>query len=210
MTQPLIAPDLDATPSIADQLRAGLGTLIRNWKVILGIILACLVIAGIVTALMPKTYSATSKAMVIAGGATSLANYEAAQSLAGSKAATYGAAVGSPEVAKLAQEDLGGIEVAGVSADVPPGTTEINVTGRASTPEDAVVVADTSTTTRAASSADTAPNVTAVRRPMPQRRGARAASRPATPDRPVTGRSPGRAACGRGRGRRASSAACSS
>ncbi|MDH5151487.1 polysaccharide biosynthesis tyrosine autokinase [Kocuria palustris] len=143
MTQPLIAPDLDATPSIADQLRAGLGTLIRNWKVILGIILACLVIAGIVTALMPKTYSATSKAMVIAGGATSLANYEAAQSLAGSKAATYGAAVGSPEVAKLAQEDLGGIEVAGVSADVPPGTTEINVTGRASTPEDAVVVADT-------------------------------------------------------------------
>ena len=33
--------------------------------------------------------------------------------------------------------------MAGVSADVPPGTTEINVTGRASTPEDAVVVADT-------------------------------------------------------------------
>ncbi|WP_144791745.1 polysaccharide biosynthesis tyrosine autokinase [Kocuria palustris] len=142
MTQPIIAPDLDSTPSIADQLRSGLRLLIMHWKAILGILLASLLVAGLVTLLMPKTYSATSKTMVVAGGATSLANYETAQTLAASKAETYSAAVGSPEVDALAQERLGGVEPSGVDVSVAPGTTEIDVVGRASTPEDAVVVAD--------------------------------------------------------------------
>ncbi|MDO4254198.1 MAG: polysaccharide biosynthesis tyrosine autokinase [Kocuria sp.] len=133
---------LDPPANMAHRLRSIGRAAARYWKVASLLIVLCVGIAALITALTPRVYQATNTVMVVTGGSNTLGNYVTADSLALSKADSYMQIGGSPEVAQIAASSLSGTPVKGVSFSVAPGTSQIRVSGKSDTADGAARVAD--------------------------------------------------------------------
>lgn len=119
----------------------------RHWRAFAAILAAGLVLAGLVTLLMPKVYTSAASGLVSVGSTDGLAQASIGDTLAKSRAKSYLDVAKSKAVAERVVADLQlPTTAAGVIGQVtitqPTDTVLINVSANGSTPEAASQLAD--------------------------------------------------------------------
>lgn len=104
----------------------------RNWRLVLGAMMAVIVLAAVLTALTPREYRASAQLFVSTAGGDSVVDLAQGGSFTQRQVATYADIVRTPVVLDEVRTDLGLEEssssLAGrVSASVPPGTVLIDI-----------------------------------------------------------------------------------